>query len=68
MAISIDPKNRGKFTESAKRSGQSVQAHAASVLKPGSGASTKEKRRANFARNAKKWNKGGRKKSRSKRK
>jgi hypothetical protein len=65
--IHINPKNRGKFTASAKASGQSVQQHAKSVLN-NPNASTKEKQRANFAKNAKKWNKGGRKKSRSKRK
>ena len=57
--IHINPANRGKFTASSKKAGQSVQAHAASVLKPGSGASAKEKQRANFARNAAKWRKGG---------
>jgi len=53
--IHIKPANRGKFTASAKRSGQSVQQHAASVLAPGSGASAAEKKRAVFAKNAKRW-------------
>jgi sialic acid synthase SpsE len=55
MAIHIKEENRGKFTKSAKKAGQSVQEHAASVLRPGSGASAKEKKRAVFAKNAKKW-------------
>lgn len=52
--IYIKPENRGKFTASAKRSGQSVQAHARSV-KNNPNASTKEKKRAVFAMNARKW-------------
>jgi hypothetical protein len=44
----------GAFTRSAKKSGQSVGAHAASVLKKGSGASALEKKRAVFARNMRK--------------
>ena len=61
--IHIRPENRGKFTASSKRAGQSVQAHAKSVL-ANPNASTKEKQRANFARNARKWRKGGRRSSR----
>jgi hypothetical protein len=68
--IHIKPENRGKFTASSKRSGQSVQQHAKSVLS-NPNASAKEKKRANFARNAAKWNhrgkRGGRKSSRSSR-
>jgi hypothetical protein len=53
--IYIKPANRGKFTASSKRAGQGVQEHARSVLKKGSGASAKERKRAVFAQNAKKW-------------
>ena len=60
--IHINPKNKGKFTASAKKAGESVQEHAHSVLKKGSGASAKEKKRAVFAENAKKWHHGGSKK------
>jgi hypothetical protein len=56
--IYIKPKNRGKFTASAKKAGKSVQAHAASVLK-NPNATALQKKRANFARNARKWKKGG---------
>lgn len=52
--IHIDPANKGKFTASAKRAGQSVQEHASSVLKDPD-ATSLQKKRANFARNAKKW-------------
>ena len=55
--IHIKKKNRGKFTASAKKAGKSVQAHARSVLKNPK-ATPLQKKRANFARNAKKWNKG----------
>ncbi len=55
--IKINPANRGKFTASSKRAGQSVQGHAKSVL-ANPNASATEKKRANFARNAAKWNKG----------
>ena len=69
MAIHINPANRGKFTASSNKAGESVQQHAKSVLS-NPNASAKEKKRANFARNAAKWRKGkrgGRKSSRSKR-
>lgn len=58
MAIKINPANRGKFTASSKRAGQSVQQHAKSVLS-NPHASAKQKKRANFARNARKWNHRG---------
>lgn len=54
--IHIKKKNRGKFTASAKRAGQSVQEHARSVLN-NPNATPLQKKRANFARNAAKWNK-----------
>lgn len=52
--IHIKKKNRGKFTASAKRAGQSVQEHARSVLN-NPNATPLQKKRANFARNAAKW-------------
>jgi len=55
--INIKPSKRGTFTAAAKKSGQSVQSKAASVLKPGSKASPAMKKKANFARNAAKWSK-----------
>ena len=58
MAININPANRGKFTASANKAGESVQQHAKSVLN-NPRASKKEKMRANFARNARKWHHGG---------
>ncbi len=54
--IHIKKENRGKFTASAKRAGQSVQEHARSVLN-NPNATPLQKKRANFARNAAKWNK-----------
>ena len=48
---------KGSFTRMAKAAGRSVQAEAAAVLKPGSKASPAAKKKANFARNAAKWNK-----------
>lgn len=54
--IHIKKKNRGKFTESANKAGQSVQEHAKSVLN-NPNATPLQKKRANFARNAAKWNK-----------
>lgn len=64
MAINIKPANRGTFTASAKKAGESVQQHAKSVLS-NPNASAKEKKRANFARNAKKWKHGGRRATKS---
>jgi hypothetical protein len=60
--IHLNPANRGKFTAKANRSGKSVAAYANKVTKPGSKASTKTKRQAVFAKNARKWNKGGKRK------
>lgn len=58
--IHIKPENKGKFTASAKKAGQSVQEHAKSVLS-NPNATPLQKKRANFARNAAKWKheKGG---------
>lgn len=61
--IRIKPSKRGTFTAAAKKSGQSVQEKATSVLNDPK-ASPAMKKKANFARNAKKWNHSGRKKSR----
>ena len=52
--IHIKKENRGKFTAAANRAGMSVQAYASKVLNDPN-ASPKLKKRANFARNAKKW-------------
>lgn len=52
--IHIKKENRGKFTAAAKRAGMSVQAYASKVLNDPN-ASPQLKKRANFARNAKKW-------------
>lgn len=52
--IYIKPKNRGKFTKSAKAAGKSVQEHAKSVMNDPK-ATTLQKRRAQFAINAKKF-------------
>lgn len=52
--INIKPKNRGKFTKAAKAAGQSVQQHAGSVLNNPK-ATPLQKKRAQFAVNAKKF-------------
>ena len=52
--IHIKKKNRGKFTASAKRAGKSVQEYAKSVLNDPN-ATPLQRKRANFARNSKKW-------------
>lgn len=54
--IHIKKENRGKFTASAKKAGQSVQEHARSVLKDPD-ATPLQKKRANFARNSRRWSK-----------
>jgi len=54
--IKIKKKNRGKFTKSAKAAGQSVQEHAHSVMNnPNS--TPLQRKRANFAIQAKRWKK-----------
>ncbi len=55
--IEIKPANKGKFTASAKAAGRTVQQQASAVLR-NPNASPTQKKRANFARNAAKWNKG----------
>lgn len=52
--IHIKKKNRGKFTKAAKRAGKSVQEHAKDVLNDPN-ATPLQKKRVNFARNAKRW-------------
>lgn len=52
--IHIKEKNRGKFTASAKAAGKSVQEHAKDVLNDPN-ATPLQKKRANFARNSKKF-------------
>lgn len=59
--IYIKKKNKGKFTASAKKAGQSVQEHARSVLN-NPNATTLQKKRAVFAKNAQKWAKDRKKK------
>lgn len=53
-SIHIKEKNKGKFTESAKRAGKSVQEHARDVVNNPK-ATKLQKKRAQFALNAKKW-------------
>lgn len=52
--IHIKKKNRGKFTASAKAAGESVQEHAHKVMNDPN-ATTLQKKRANFAIQAKRW-------------
>ena len=54
--IQIQKSKRGTFKAAAKKAGKSVQAEASAVLKSPS-ASPAMKKKANFARNAAKWNK-----------
>lgn len=53
--IHINPKNKGKFTASAKRAGMGVQEFARHVLANKEDYSTTQVKRANFARNAKRF-------------
>lgn len=53
--IHIKKKNKGKFTKSAKEHGMGVQEYAQKVLHDPN-ATALQKKRANFARNAKKFN------------
>lgn len=54
--IHIKKKNRGKFTASAKKAGEGVQEHAHKVVNDPN-ATTLQKKRAQFAINARKWHK-----------
>lgn len=58
--IKIKPSKRGTFKRMAKKAGKSVQEEASSVLSNPS-ASPAAKKKANFARNAAKWNRGKKK-------
>jgi hypothetical protein len=53
--IKIKKSKEGSFTRMAKKAGKSVQAEASAVLNDPD-ASPVAKKKANFARNAKKWN------------
>jgi hypothetical protein len=53
-SIHIKKKNRGKFTASAKAAGEGVQEHAHKVMNDPN-ATPLQKKRANFAIQAKKW-------------
>ena len=53
-SIHIKKKNRGKFTKSAKAAGEGVQEHAHKVMNDPN-ATPLQKKRANFAIQAKKW-------------
>ncbi len=53
--IHIKPKNRGKFTAAANRAGKSVQEYASQILANKDSYSAKMIKRANFAKNAKKF-------------
>lgn len=56
--IHIAPSKRGSFTKMADKAGKSVQDEAKSVLS-NPNASPSAKKKANFARNARKWNHRG---------
>lgn len=55
--IHIKKKNKGKFTQSAKRAGMGIQEYANRILSNKDKYSPTLVKRANFARNAAKWNK-----------
>lgn len=58
--IKIKPSRKGSFTRMARKAGKSVQGEATAVLNDPN-ASPAAKKKANFARNAKKWHHGKRK-------
>lgn len=58
--IKIKKSKRGTFTKAAKKSKMGVQEKAQAVLNDPN-ASPAMKKKANFARNAAKWKKGGKK-------
>lgn len=60
--IHIKPSKRGSFTKMANKAGKSVQEEATSVLN-NPNASPAAKKKANFARNARKWKHRGSKRS-----
>lgn len=53
--VSIKPSKKGTFTAAAKKAGKSVQAEARAVLADRN-ASPAMKKKAQFAKNAAKWN------------
>ena len=55
--INIKKSKRGTFTKEAKQHGMSVQSFANKILKNPSKYSAAMRKKANFARNASKWNK-----------
>ena len=55
--INIKKSKRGTFTKAAKQRGMSVQGFANKVLKNPGNYSAAMRKKANFARNASKWNK-----------
>ena len=55
--VRIKPSKRGTFTKAAKQHGMSVQGFANRVLRNPSKYSATMRKKANFARNASKWNK-----------
>ena len=55
--IKIKKSTKGTFTAAAKKAGKSVQQEASAVLSNPK-ASAKMKKKAQFAKNAAKWNKG----------
>ena len=55
--IRIKPSKRGTFTKAAKQHGMSVQSFANRILRNPSKYSAAMRKKANFARNASKWNK-----------
>ena len=57
-SIKIKPSKRGSFKRMASKAGKSVQEEASSVL-ANPDASPAAKRKANFARNAAKWDHSG---------
>ena len=59
MKIRIKKKNRGTFTAAAKKHGKSVQAFASQVLAHKENYSPAMVKKANFARNARKWHGDG---------
>lgn len=56
--IKIKEKNEGKFTTSANKKGEGIQEYAHQVMS-NENASATERRRANFAINAKHWSHKG---------
>jgi hypothetical protein len=64
VAIHIKSSTRGKYKARAKSHGRSVSAQATADLN-NPNVSSSIKKRANFARNARKWNHGGRRTKRS---